>query len=434
MKNLLRSMSLLCVLGSGAAVAQSYPGAVNDAISPANFSYTLNLQDRFAVSDTTQGSSVENFSQIARFGLNYNYKRIGSTILVQYDGGTSAGTSSSTSIRKANVTYDIIKSNGHNLKVGIGREHLTASTIYAPDAFQCLYGTNISNQNTGQDGIDLYYTNKSDFAKVTVGAGVFNTVGVRTFSSNGYLAYTSPLVLTNSGTTYNKASYNNGLAYVLQAKGEVPVGQGNIVANALYSMQDNAPMETTALAKRDINYLEASLGYELSNKTGQIGAWYQTETFSSAQMQSGSTTQAAGSNQSYVNIRGSTSSTQNVYGIGFNSNSAFFDKSDFTGDGVGDVATFGLAYEHFDNVLNLNSYAPTGTFPAFSDPFSATTTKSSNIDGVNASVGYKYSTLNFALNYVYMASNDSVFYGTDVNSASLATNASLVYLTGTVSL
>ena len=402
---------------------------VNEALAPANFNYVLRLQDRFSLSDSTRGSAFDSFSQTLRFGLNYNYKKISASFVIQPLAG-SADTGSNTQIRKALVQYHILNSGTQDLLVGAGREHLNSAVVYAPDALNLLYSTRLDNFNAGEDGLDIFYKYKLSAATLTVGGGIFNNLGVRTFTANGYLSYSTPLAMasTNSGTNFNKPAENTDRAYVAQARVEIPVGNDKIQADALYGSQEKTPMEAaslTAMSVRDVTYFEGSLGYTKKDNSLRAGLWFQDANLGKLYTRADAS-QVAGADYSYKLASDSSKSIeQSTYGIGFTATSALFGMSNFTGDQVGDVFTFGAGYQRLTNTINGTTFSGTTSDPIFS-------LAQHDIDLYNVAIGYNYSAFTLELNAVQAQSNDSVFYDTNMKQGE--TQATLVYLTGIIAL
>lgn len=452
MKRFAYVSSVFCLLCSSAALAQNNASTMvrmGDVFTPSNFSYAVKLQDRFSLVDTTDGSAFDSFSQTVRFGLNYDYKRLSASFLVQFAGGSAESSSggSNLAIRKGVVKYALLKDKDQSLVFAAGREHLSSSTIYAPDALNSLYATNLGNFNMGQDGIDLYYKTKISGASVSVGAGVFNNLGAKTFTGNGYLSYASPVqsASTASGNYYNQSAVNDDRAYTFQVKGDIPFADGVIQANALYGTQDNMPMDVvygagvvavnggTANSSRDFTYWEGSAGYVSSDKALQAGVWYQDAQFGKLFIRNNSGVAESG-NYRYANVARSTSYEQTTYGIGVNGTSALWGMSNLTGDNVNDVLTFGAGYQRITNVANVSSFGATGTTSPFTDPLVAGGVIQPDLDLYNVAVGFKYAALSFEVNYVQAQTTNSIFYGRDVSATNKSPQGSLIYLSSTVAL
>ncbi len=429
---LVSAFSVLSLVSAGSSYAASHNG-LPEALNSKNFSFDMLAQSRFSLVDTTRGSTMDSFSQLARFGANYKFKRLSSSLLLQFDGGSAGDTGGNTRILEASLGYKLLDFGDSSLTVTGGREHLSSSVIYAPDAFNSYLATNLANQYLGEDGIGLTYELSTHMINWAFGVGTYNALPVKVLTANGYLTSQSPTsqIAPSSASGWNKSSPNSGRAYTFQMHADTPVMEGKAVLNALYGFQDKASMDSNAASVRDIGYFEGSLGYEADKKDFQAGIWYQDTSIGklSRNVSPNGITQHPGADYNYVAVARSSTAPQNTLGFGFKGTSELWGWSNFTGDNVGDVMTFGGGYQKLNGVLPSVNYALTTTG---TDPI--TPMNSASIDAVNLAVGYKYSVAEFELNYVNMNADKSIFYSQNNVKTDYRNWASMVYLTGIITL
>lgn len=461
MKRILKALSLVSLIAipSAAAFAQGSVAAAGDIVpnssgeattvtplDPSNFRYRLNLQGRFAFSDSTMKNNMAMFYQVLRFGLDYNYKNAGAVLELQ-TGQADAGNPAvnNTSVRRALVTYDFVKMKEAVITFAIGRDRLAGSVLYAPDAVRYLVATNFENafQTSGEDGVSAKYFGKFDFGDIWGGIGYYNNAGF-SLLSGGTATTTRALAgtLIGSVTPFTNVSLGNAdmsfhgtqtvpttatgsralVGYV--ATNLLVRDTDQIEARFLYGWQPKAPivLGTAVTAPiggyvaRDINDLEASLGYNYCHGDFRGGVWFQYTGLGGQQL-------STGLNGNEVTYAPADSDTQSIttFGVGFTGTTNPFNLKDMIVQG--DTITYGAAYQWVAGEKYSNTL---GTVTPFVD-----TQESLSHYAINA--GYAMGAYTLDLNFLYMTSQDPI-YRNGSNGLMNQNTASLFYLRGGVAL
>lgn len=461
MKRFLKAMSLVSLIAIPSASAFAA-----DASSPtdlSNFSPRLTLRGRYAFTDSTQKNSMAAFGQIARFGLTYAYKNIGGVLEVQagdnisgYDTPATVGGPSTTStqpgqnlfiVRRALATLDFVKMKEATVTFAIGRDRLDGSVIYAPDAFKNLIGTNFHNAPaaSNEDGIAFKYMGQFDFGNLWAGIGYYSGAGFSMLSGGSATVPTSSAAaaLGTFSPFSNQAVGAQDTAFhglvqdtpYTHSKSRALVGwvgtdinvqdTDRVEARFLYGYQPGAIIGNSSLVNlvstgtvvaRDINDVEASLGYNHKDLI-KGGVWFQYMGLGGEQTSTGAT-----NNEITYAPANADTQTITTYGIGFTGNSKLFDLRDMVVEGDG--MTFGLAYQ----AVAGEKYS-----------FDSSPNTAENMSQITVAAGYNVGPYTLDLNYLYMTAQDNIYRTSSSNfnaskTNNFSNNASTFYLNGVVAL
>lgn len=447
MKRFLKAVSLVSLIAMPSVVAFAA-----DATSPtdlSNFSPRLTLRGRYAFTDSTQKNSMDMFGQTARFGLTYAYKNIGGVLEVQAGDSIPSGSSAPGQnvfiVRRALATLDFVKMKEATVTFALGRDRLDGSVIYAPDAFRNLIGTNFHNAlpSANEDGMAFKYMGQFDFGNLWGSVGYYNNAGfsvlsggtatATTGSAAGLLGTVTPFANQAVGgadtafmgtTQQSPSTHSKSRAMVAMVGTDVNVMdndkvearllygyQPGAITSGLPSLGNSVSVGTTVVA-RDINDLEASVGY---NHRDMIkgGVWFQYMSLGGQQ----TSTSSANNEITYTNADSDTQ-VITTYGVGLTGNTKLFDLKDMLVEG--DALTYGLGYQ-----------AVTGEKYSNTTPFLANTTETLN--QFTLAAGYNVGPYTLDLNYIYMTATDNIYRGSSSNVAN-QNNASMLYLNAVVAL
>lgn len=454
MKRFLKAMSLVSLIAIPSASAFAA-----DASSPtdlSNFSPRLTLRGRYAFTDSTQKNNMAAFGQVARFGLTYAYKNIGGVLEVQAGDSiqpnqtvtvTTAGSTTTTTtaatqpsentfiVRRALATLDFVKMKEATVTFAVGRDRIDGSTIYGPDAFKNLIGTNFHNAPpaAGEDGISFKYMGQFDFGNLWGGIGYYNNAGF-SILSGGTLTGSAIGTVTpyaNQSVGASDTSFHGVIqqdANTTASSSRALVGwvgadfnvqdTDRVEARVLYGYQPGAiigsatttssSVTNTIYVAKDINDIEASLGYNHRDLI-KGGVWFQYMSLGGDQVSKSVT-------NNEITYAPANDNTEKIstYGIGFTGNSKLFDLRDMVVEGDG--LTFGLAYqavsgEHYNFGTSINT--------------------AQTMSQATIAAGYNVGPYTLDLNYLMMSSGDKIYR---TNQNKFTDNANLFYLNGVIAL
>ncbi|WP_186645863.1 hypothetical protein [Fluviispira vulneris] len=435
MKSFLRTISFVSLLSVPTLAFGQSPTDMS------NFSFRLKLQTRFDLTDSYRTNQGDIFGTTARTGLNYNYKNVFGIIEFQGGSATDATTSSSSSttngqqelfvVRRAHVGLDIFNTEMGKISFVIGRDHNTASIVYAPDAFANLIATNIDNMSASnsQDGIALRYAGKFGFGDVKAQIGYYNNFPVTILSGGGTGAtsQTNPFGTSSKGVgdaTYNSQSKSGSRAFAGQIGVNANAGDGVVEARAFYSMQANAVTKTSATVSSneaaDLSNVEASLGYNYKGGMLKGGLWAQSFSVGRTQTANGTITS---NSITYVDGATDDSFTATVVGLGVTGTSDLFGLNNLITSG--DKLTYGLGYQMVQGHNFTNSGASSVGVTAFTNQVSA-------LNFYNIAAGYAQGAYSLELNYVGVNSDRPIY--ADKDGSLNKDSAYLIYLVATIVL
>lgn len=428
MKRLLKTASFLSL------VAIPFGAHAEGPADIANFSPRIKLQSRYSLMDSYRKNQMDLITATARFGMNYRYKNTFGVIEMQAgspsDGfqntsgsstpPTDNGQQSLFVVRRANVGLDIYKSDPATISFLVGRDHQTASIVYAPDALYQVFATNLDNVGAtqGQDGVNLKYAGKFEFGKLGAILSYANNLAVSKQSTNSTWFGASSIAVGDN--SFGAAPKSQSRAAQVIVSGDISAGDGVIEARALYGSQPNVVTNvasSTSYNSRDVTNTEASIGYNYKDASLRGGLWFQSVTLGQTQNSSGTFTT---NDIKYVNGAVNDSATINTIGVGVTGNSKLWGMSGLLADG--DALTYAFGYQNANGQL-VNGGGGTTGVPAFAN---ATLTT----DIYNVGIGYQQGNFTLELNYAAANANCEIYPGD--NGVVNKKDANILYLVGTL--
>lgn len=426
MKHLLKSATVLSI------IAISCKGYADGPSDVTNFTPRIKLQSRYSLSDSYRKNQADLISATARMGMNYRYKNVTGVIEFQAgspsDGFTNSNlTSGATTanaptdngqqslfvVRRANLGLEVVKSDPATVAVVIGRDHLSGSTTYAPDAINQVLSTNLENVSaaTGEDGLSVKYAGKFEFGKVSAVLGYYNNLAVSTNGEGATWFSATPVVVSDN--SFNSAPKSQSRAMMGIVTGDISMGDGVIEAKALYGSQPNAVTKVTnskSYTARDVSNTELSVGYNYNQDAIKGGIWYQSVTQGATQASSGT---FSTNDITYINANSNDSATINTFGLGVVGSSKLLGMTGFLADG--DALTYAAAYQN-----------ATGQRVSGDNNAELTT------DFYNVGLGYQQGKFTLELNYAFANANYAIY--TDSSGTKNQKSANILYLVGTLSV
>lgn len=427
MKRLLKTASLLSLIAIPFGAHAEGPADV------ANFTPRIKLQARYSLSDSYRKNQMDLITTTARFGMNYRYKNVLGVIEMQGGSPSDAYTNSTGSaaptdngqqslfvVRRANMGLDVYKSDPATVTLVVGRDHQTASIVYAPDALTQVFATNLDNVGAaqGQDGLSLKYAGKFEFGKLSAILSYANNLAVSKQSIGATWFGASSVVVGDN--SFSAAPKSQSRAMQAIATADIPVADGVVEVRGLYGSQPNAVTKvtsSTSYSSQDVSNAEVSVGYNYKESAIKAGLWFQTVDLGKTQNSSGTFTT---NDISYVNGSSNDAATINTIGVGVVGNSKLWGMSGLLADG--DALTYAIGYQNANGQTVTGGGGTTGV-TAFSN--STLTT-----DIYNVGIGYNQGNFNLELNYAYANANYAIYPGS--NGVINETNANILYLVGTL--
>jgi hypothetical protein len=421
MKRLLKTASLLSL------IAIPFGAHAEGPTDAANFTPRLKLQSRYSLSDSYRKNQMDLISTTARFGMNYRYKNVLGLIEMQAGSASDGYTSSSSStptdngrqslfvVRRAHIGLELYKTDPATVTFVLGRDHLSGSVTYAPDAITQILSTNLDNVSatTGEDGLSLKYAGKYEFGKVSAVLGYYNNMAVsKNGTGSGWFTASSVVYADNA---FNAEPKSQSRAMLGIVTADISAGEGVVEVKALYNSQPNAVTKATSTSytSRDVSNAEVSVGYNFKDKSLKGGVWYQSVTLGDTQTSSGTFTT---NDINYTNSNSNDSQTINTFGVGVVGNSKLWGMTGLLADD--DMLTYGVGYQNADGQL-LSGVA------GFSKEKLTT-------DFYNVGIGYQQGNFNLEFDYANANANYAIYTNSsgDINEKS----ANIFYLVGTLAV
>ena len=445
-------MATIKVIAPPSAAAATPPA--DSPIDFSHFTFRLNLTGRYSFADSTRKEANDLWGQTGRFGLNYAYKNVTGTFEAQAGDTANAPTATVTppsnqadtkggenyfAIRRANLGLMLYNTDPLTLTFFIGRDRLSGSAVYAPDATKNNTSTNIANQSSyaNEDGISVQYKGKYNFGTTTASVGYYKNIGV-TVKASGANPITQ-LSVSQADSKFGAQTLTDSRAYAIALASDINSGSdAKIEARAFYANQAYAPISEVPVASpgptpfqaRDLQDIEASLGYNYKAGLVKGGVWYQNAILGRTQVSTAYTT----NDINYVN--GAADDSQNIrtLGAGFNVNSKVFGVTGLLFDG--DNLTFAGSIEDVSGQL-IAGNSPTGALcNAGATGGSTAACHLTAIDQVNLGVGYQQEAYTLELNYFYTQANANIYAGNSANESGAVninqSSANILYLCGTI--
>lgn len=443
MKRLLKTTSLLSLIAVPFVAHAEGPSDVS------NFSPRLKLQSRYSLYDTYRQNELDMILGTARFGMNYRYKNVFGVLEVQAgsasdpltsattatsaatpSGGTTSAVNPPTdngkqnlfAVRRAFLGLDLVKSDPATVSLVLGRDHLTGSITYAPDAISQVLSTNLDNVTgaAGEDGLGIKYVGNFEFGKISAVLGSYNNMAVsQNATGAGWFAATN-VVFADDAYAVAPSTQSRAILGVVAA--DIPIDQGSLEVKALYNAQPNAVTKVTSATSysaRDITNIEASIGYNYKKDTIKGGVWYQSLNLGTTQT---GTPKGPATTNSFTYTAGSSSDSQtiNTYGVGVVGNSKLWDMSGLLVDG--DALTYAFGYQDAQGQLVSGGGGSTGV-TAFSS-------QSLTTDIYNVGIGYQQGNFNLEFDYAMINANQAIYTNND--GVASEKSASIFYLVATL--
>ncbi len=451
MKNFaFRSLSLLCVVAGLVSLSAQAEQVAPIAAAPttkdadaAKIQPTAYVLGRYALYDTTRKSNFDFVKQVFRLGVNYSQGMFYASGEAEFEGNTngqgpvdnssSTATGGSTSVRQAFIGANFLESEQMSLGVTLGRFIPVGANMYGNDAITGQYSL---SGFMPLDGVMLQFAGNHSFGHLSAQFAVVNNIPVWAYSTS--TAPAGAPVLPSSSNKVPKAFFfpvtsgsssiaaaGNGFStpsttsrkgYVGNVSAIIDVGPGKLEGVVAAASQSRAvlsqPTSTSAATARDVNYVEASLGYNYQN-TIKGGMWFSyldlSDIYSNGSDNNGGsptfalpgrtgTPTAAG----LATINPRDQYTQ--FGLGLQGNSKFLGMTNILAKDDALTAAFG-----FQQFMHRQNGGIGG--------MTSSDAKNSDVSMLSTGIGYVKGPVNFELNYAYFFSSSSdVFLNEGQNS------------------
>lgn len=425
----LRSLALtLAAFGMADGVALAAPAEKEHMVPKVDMG--MMIRGRYSLFDSTRKTNFDFFSQTARLNARYTDGMFSGFLEGEFFGngnGTHPAASDSIGVRQAWMNMNFMSNEDHTVGVTFGRFMPTSADTYGNDALTGQWSTS-GFQST--DGLMVHYRGAFSFGSLAAQVAMTNGLPIYLFTGKNISGtndwnfdLTGSSLTFGPSETFGMKSHSQSKAYVANVAGDIDLSSSTSIEFVVaYGMQKDSPVALNDIVStppvaadtaRDLNYLEASVGYNYE-KNFKAGVWY---TMANLGETKGTTTLGSAS-PSYDMTVSSTKDTVTQIGLGMQGNSRLWGMTDLMQND--DMLVYGAGAQMFQRRQSGGGATPDSD------------AEKSDVTMFTVGGGYAKGLASVELNYAYFTAQNNVFFKQDRTGYDSSAHA--LYLVGLFAL